>query len=104
MSLIVKEPEKKKPTPWAAYTWVKEADVCRLTLGKNQFALWEESGVWITTATIKGKNYRAERTTMEDAAKAIYALIAKNFPKVWTTIDFGVIINPWKASLEFDEN
>lgn len=103
--MIVKQPEKKKPTPWAKYTWVREENgVFGLVIGEDVFFIWEEHGTWIMTAKIGDKHFRGERRTLEDAAKASDRLLYKNLPKVWTVTDARVIINPWRGDLNASDN
>lgn len=70
-----------------------------LTVGADAFYIWEQAGKWTATARINGKNYHAERDTLEDAAKAADRLLYKTMPKVWTVTDVRAIITPWKEDL-----
>jgi hypothetical protein len=100
VSLIVKEPEKKKAASWAKYTWVKD-DNGRfvLVVGVDTFYIWEQAGYWYATAHIDGQSYHAERPTLEEAAKAADRLLYKKLPKAWTVTDARGIISPWKGDL-----
>jgi hypothetical protein len=82
------------------HTWVRaDNGLLSLVFGHNSMLIWEENGVWISTATLRGKKYRAERATLEYAAKAADRLLYKTFPHVWTVTDARVIIAPWKGDL-----
>jgi hypothetical protein len=103
LSLIVKAPEKKKPTPWAKYTWIKDANGrYQLVVGVDTFYIWEQAGIWTATAHIDGQSYHAERPTFEEAAKAADRLLYKKLPKAWTVTDARAII-AWKGDLNFEE-
>jgi hypothetical protein len=89
----------KKVSPYK-HTWVRDDNgLLGLVFGENVMFIWEENGVWISTATLDGKKYRAERATLEDAAKAADRLLYKKFPHVWTVTDARGIIAPWKGDL-----
>lgn len=101
MSLIVKAPAKKEKQSPYAYAWVKdERKFASLVFDQNVMYIWEEKGVWLATAIIDSKVYRAERKTLEDAAKAADRLLYKTYPHVWTKTDPRVIIGPWKGDLK----
>jgi hypothetical protein len=100
MSLIVKEPAKKAKASPYTYAWVMaDTGLLSLTFDENEMCLYEEAGLWIATATIDGKRYRAARQSLEDAAKAADRLLYKKFPHVWTQTDARAIISPWKGDL-----
>jgi hypothetical protein len=107
MSLIVKEPERKKPTPWAKYTWVKESEDNFILRVESDFLARiykdEKLGLWKTAIRLKDRIDRANHSDLETAAKFADTLLYKIVPKVWTVTDARIIIAPWKGDLTFEE-
>jgi hypothetical protein len=103
VSLIVKEPEKKKPTPWAKYTWVLDADGSfTIRVDKDFLArIYEDKklGCWRVAVRLRDGVQRTEHQDLEAAAKFADTLLYKIVPKVWTVTDARVIIAPWKGDL-----
>jgi len=105
MSIIVKEPEKKKPTPWATYTWVKESDD-NYTLRVDSTFLariyrdMKVPEVWKSAVKLKDDIDRVNHSDLETAAKYVDRLLYKRVPGAWTKTDARVIIAPWKGDLD----
>ena len=101
MSLIVKEPEKKKPTPWAKYTWVQESENnYTLRVGGEFLArIYKDASDWRTAIKMDTGIVRDTHFSLEDAAKFADRKLYKALPKVWTVTDVRVIITPWKGDL-----
>lgn len=105
MSLIVKQPEKKKPTPWALYTWTKkdENDFELRVEGSITMRVYKHADGWeMVACTAEQKTYRGTRPTLEDAAKAVDRLLYKTNPRAWTVTDARAIM-PWKGDLNFED-
>jgi hypothetical protein len=105
MSLIVKEPEKKKPTPWAKFAWIKASeDNFTLRVGYEFLArIYKDAGLWKSAVMTKSGVDRVEHPDLETAAKYVDAFLYKKFPRVWTITDARVILTPWKGDLTFEE-
>ena len=104
MSLIVKEPERKKKdaTSWAKYTWVDGPDGFTLRVANEFLArVYEDKklGLWKTAIkTVEGID-RADHSDLETAVKYVDRLLYKKFPHVWTVTNARIIIAPWKGDL-----
>jgi len=105
MSIIVKEPEKKKPTPWAKYTWVKASENnYTLRVAEGFLArIYADEGLWRTAIKTSAGIVRDTHFTLEDAAKFADRKLYKALPKVWTQTDVRAIISLWKGDLTFEE-
>ena len=103
MSIIVKEPERKKkdPVSWAKYTWVEELTGGFTLRVEQRFLarIYEDAGLWKTAVKIGEVIDRANHSDQETAVKYVDRMLYKKFPHVWTTTDARGIIAPWKGDL-----
>ena len=102
MSIIVKEPERKKkdPTSWAKYTWVEGPTGYTLRVEDRFLArIYEDAGLWKTAIKTVEEIDRANHSDLETAAKYVDRLLYKKFPHVWTVTNARCIISPWKGDL-----
>ena len=106
MSIIVKEPERKKkdPTSWAKYTWIEESpDNFTLRVEDRFLArIYKDAalGFWKTAIKTELDIDRANHTDLETAVKYTDRLLYKKFPHVWTVTNARVILAPWKGDLD----
>lgn len=102
MTLIVKEPERKKkdPTSWAKYTWTLTEQGYILRVDSDFLArVYQDGAIWRTAIRTKAGVERDEHKNLEAAAKFADHRLYKCFPHVWTVTNARVIIAPWKGDL-----
>ena len=104
MSIIVKEPERKKkdPVSWAKYTWVEELTGGYTLRVEDRFLarIYEAAGLWKTAIKTAEGIDRADHSDLETAVKYVDRLLYTKFPHVWTVTNARCIISPWAGNIE----